>query len=381
MHLCAWFFSLKGYYDVVIRTAGDQTVLTLDAPQANVDFYGFAKEINVKAIKGESLHIYGSTSKLAVTSGHVEVEDTGIVFELASNSGSVTNNGYIGEQTSGTPATGATIGGPYQINSLTRLEAFRDAVNSGNNFADKDVALTANIELRDGWRPIGEGSRDVAKSNTVAYGITTFFAGRFDGQNYTISNLNNKGFVPTSARLVPDGDVDTYSYGLFALVDGNAEFRNVKLERVDFDQDRYANAKADSVGALVGYSRGNITVENVTVSGSIKGRDAVSGIVGRVNLGANTLVIRNCANHADIKSDVVASGIARIYKGAAGHSATLENNTNDGTITTTNAKDYTAGITVFTQTNVTLTQSGNTNNGHAATISAVPNTTDNSKLD
>ena len=384
--------------NVVVRTYGDQCVLNINAPNDDVQFYGFAKTVNVTDIKMTSLHIYGAVNELAVAKGHVEVEETGIVFDVtqigtvAEGSGaSITNEGFIAKTTltkhtteAAKTAAAATVtgevGGDYKIGNLAQMEAFRDAVNAGNSFAGLTVKLTNDITLNDGWKPIGEGYRDVANSNTAAYGITTFFAGTFDGNNKTISNLNNKGFVPTQARLVKDDGVDTYAYGLFALVE-NATFKNVKLTNVDIDGSRYAGANIDSVGALVGYSRGNLTVQNITVSGAIKGTDAVSGVVGRINLGANTVLISGCSNSANITAEVVASGIARIYKGAAGHSCTLINNANTGTITSTHAtKPYYGGICVYTQTNVTLTQSGNTNNGVAATITAVANTNDNSRL-
>lgn len=384
--------------NVVVRTYGDQCVLNINAPNDDVQFYGFAKTVNVTDIKMTSLHIYGAVNELAVAKGHVEVEETGIVFDVtqigtvAEGSGaSITNEGFIAKTTltkhtteAAKTAAAATVtgevGGDYKIGNLAQMEAFRDAVNAGNSFAGLTVKLTNDITLNDGWKPIGEGYRDVANTNTAAYGITTFFAGIFDGNNKTISNLNNKGFVPTQARLVKDDGVDTYAYGLFALVE-NATFKNVKLTNVDIDGSRYAGANIDSVGALVGYSRGNLTVQNITVSGAIKGTDAVSGVVGRINLGANTVLISGCSNSANITAEVVASGIARIYKGAAGHSCTLINNANTGTITSTHAtKPYYGGICVYTQTNVTLTQSGNTNNGVAATITAVANTNDNSRL-
>ena len=354
--------------NVVVRTYGDQCVLNINAPNDDVQFYGFAKTVNVTDIKMTSLHIYGAVNELAVAKGHVEVEETGIVFDVtqigtvAEGSGaSITNEGFIAKTTltkhtteAAKTAAAATVtgevGGDYKIGNLAQMEAFRDAVNAGNSFAGLTVKLTNDITLNDGWKPIGEGYRDVANTNTAAYGITTFFAGIFDGNNKTISNLNNKGFVPTQARLVKDDGVDTYAYGLFALVE-NATFKNVKLTNVDIDGSRYAGANIDSVGALVGYSRGNLTVQNITVSGAIKGTDAVSGVVGRINLGANTVLISGCSNSANITAEVVASGIARIYKGAAGHSCTLINNANTGTITSTHAtKPYYGGICVYTQT-------------------------------
>ena len=386
------------YYCVVIRTSGDQCLLTIDAANDDVLFYGFAKKIDVKNIKSTSLHIYGSVNQLQLEKGHVAVETTGIVFDVvqvgtaAEGTGaSITNGGFIAgaslsehtseeAKTAATAQVSGTVGGDYEISSLAQLEAFRDAVNSGNNFATITVKLTSDITLNDGWKPIGEGSRKVQATGTAETGVSTFFAGTFDGQNHTISNLNNKGFKPTTARLVKDDGVDTYAYGLFALVDG-ATITNLKLTNVDIDAERYSNARLDSAAGLVGYSKGDLTVTNITVTGSLSGYDCISGIVGRINLGSHTISITNCTNNANITANVVASGIVRIYSGAAGHSATLANNTNTGTITSLSPKNYYGGICVFTQTNVTLTESNNTNNGTTATIEAVAGTSDNRRLD
>ena len=379
-------------YFVVIRTNGDQCELTLDAAKSNVKFYGYAKTITVNEVASSSLHIYGAVNSLAVAKGHVEIETTGIVFNVTAldttdgtNPGKITNNGYIAE--AATPEIKAaiesvsgskTVGGDYEISSLEQLEAFRDAVNSGNNFAGKTVKLTKDITLKDGWKPIGEGFRDVAATNTVAYGLTTFFAGTFDGQNHTISNLNNKGFTPTQARLVKDNNIDTYCYGLFALVE-NATIRNIKLTNVDFDGSRYPNANADSVGGLVGYSRGNLTVENVTVNGSLNGTDAISGIVGRIKVGNNTISITNCTNNANISAKVAASGIARIYRGDNGHTVTLTGNTNTGTVVSADSRLLQAGISVYNVA-INLIQSNNTNNGVTATITVGGQSTGNNSF-
>ena len=382
--------------NVVVRTYGDQCVLNINAPNDDVQFYGFAKTVNVTDIKMTSLHIFGAVNELAVAKGHVEVEETGIVFDvtqigtLAEGSGaSITNEGFIAKTTltkhttdAAKTAAAATVtgevGGDYKIGNLAQMEAFRDAVNAGNSFAGLTVKLTNDITLNDGWRPIGEGYRDVADSNITAYGITTFFAGTFDGNNKTISNLNNKGFVPTQARLVADKGVDTYAYGLFALVE-NATFKNVKITNVDIDGARYASANIDSVGALVGYSRGTLTVQNITVSGAIKGTDAVSGVVGRVNVGANAISITGCTSSVNITSDVAASGIARIYRPTTGHSVTLTGNTNTGAVVSNGTPVLQAGISVYNVA-INLIQSNNVTNGVAAVITVGGSTTGNNSF-
>ena len=337
-----------GSNDVVIRTAGDQTVLTINAPQANVNYYGFSKRIDVTAVKSESLHLYGATNQLKVVAGHVEVENTGIVFELVDNSGTVTNNGYIGEQTSGTAPTGAAVGGAYEINSLARLEGFRDAVNAGNDFYGKTVELTSDITLRDGWKPIGEGNRAVAANNTSAEG--TYFRGTFNGRNKTISNLNNKGFTPTVARYDSDKG---YAYGLFALVGDGAVIKDVTLKDVNIDTTLY-EAKGDSVAALVGYAEGSVAISGINVSGSVKAFDAVAGVLGRVYIpkgqsgvkNVYNVSVTNCTNSASAVDTDTSSGKAAGIIAMAGDQSkgynelhlTVTGCSNSGEITSHNVK-------------------------------------------
>lgn len=386
----------EGTKSVVLNTKNDLCVITIDAPLADVDFYGFAKEINVKHVKGASLHVYGSVNELAVESGHVQIEDTGIVFDVtqigAADTGegaSVTNNGYVAEVSlSGNTTTEAktkaaesaptNVGGDYAIGSREKLEAFRNAVNAGNNFEDfdgseKKVKLTADITLRDGWTPIGEGSRKVAGTRADGTGIESWFKGFFDGQGHKISNLNNKGFEPNEKRLTAVGKTTPekqYVWGLFGLVGDGAKFSNITFENVDFDGDRFTGAVADSVGALIGYAEGSLSVVDVTVNGSIKGSDAISGVVGRIAVFGGTVLVSGCKNNATITANhptqAVASGIIRMYRWAAGNSATLINNENTGTVTGTIA----GGISAYEykgDAERNLTISGNTNLGAAAT--------------
>ncbi len=90
------------------------------------------------------------------------------------------------------------------------------------------------------------------------------FKGTLDGKGHTISNLT----IDTR----PAGP----SYrGLFARSD-NATFRDIGLHEVSINV-----ANGDYVGGLVGYS-GNMTFENVYVTGSISGGMAVGGLAGYV---------------------------------------------------------------------------------------------------
>jgi len=226
---------------------------------------------------------------------------------------------------------------PYLINNLAELEGLRDSVNNGNDYAGKFIKLMANIELNDGWTPIGEGSRKVVSNSQIAQKYTgNAFAGNFDGNNKTISNLNNNRFVPSEDRMV-NGN---YAYGLFALTDTGANIHDLTLSNVAINA-----ATGDSVAALVGFSAGSLAIDNVIVSGSISAEDGVGGIVGRAYdqndyAGNETVSVTNCVNNADITASSAsgnkASGIIG-FAGEAPHAGstntvTISGCTNNGSI-------------------------------------------------
>lgn len=350
-------YKTEAAQSVVIRTQSDACELVIDAAQSDVDFYGFAKAIDVASVKSESLHIYGSVNDLSVTAGHVKVEASGVVFNVSSNGGTITNNGYIAKA-EGITVGGKEVGGDYVIDSLSALKTFRNTVNAGNTFKGLTAKLTADIALEDGWTPIGEGSRKAAygqdaSSDTWVHAGTAF-EGTFNGNGKTISNLNDKGFVPTDSRLGTDKDTKTYAYGLFALTGSDAHIFDLTLTGVDIDTSRYESehegTNGDSVAALVGFSAGNLTVENVTVEGSIKAADAVGGVVGRAyaqetnkeNIG---IVIKNCVNKANVSSTGKVAGILGYVQ--PGVNVTIEGCKNAGTIKAEGTKGYVAGIFCF----------------------------------
>ena len=324
------------------------------------------------------MHIYGAVNELAVSQGHVKVEDTGIVFDVSeiASAASVTNSGFVVKNSTDKEIAGSTPSDEYSINSLARLEAFRDAVNAGNTFEDLTVKLTKDIALSDKWVPIGEGTRKAAgefnghTAGNPEWKISgTPFKGKFDGQNHTISNLNNKDFVPTTKRLGIDGSNKMYSYGLFALTASKAEISNLKLSKVDIDSSRYSNATGDSFGAVVGFSAGSLKLSNVHVlSGNIKGKDAIGGLVGRCyrqdKVTTTGLVqVSDCSNAANITATGNnCGGIIGYTSVSSSDNLTLkvEECTNSGSIT---AGSGAAGMVVIGGNGSLFTFNSNENKG------------------
>ena len=134
----------------------------------------------------------------------------------------------------------------YELASKDAMFWFANEVNvNKNSFAGKTVKLAANIDLENAaWTPVGQT------------GATTF-NGVFDGQNYTISNLNVNSEAQTGAN---------YSSGLFGWVEshtaGNGHLKNVKINGATIVGNH-------NCGALVGYiTQETALVDNCHVTGA-----------------------------------------------------------------------------------------------------------------
>ncbi len=214
------------------------------------------------------------------------------------------------------------------------------------------ISLKCDIDLNNQmWVPIGLGARSNAP------GVA--FKGTFDGEGHTIYNLNSAKFYDAihygdyevyisatetethNGYYIPykNGDVTAnipllidnsesreekihdFSYGLFSTVE-NATIKNLNIENVNISLGRkhVEGAPAEeyieggSVGAIVGYAHGSLTLTNCRV-GSENGNDiighsnCVGGLVGRAYGGSDAsgmqgpylpLNISNCTNHADL---------------------------------------------------------------------------------
>lgn len=178
---------------------------------------------------------------------------------------------------------------PFVIENVEQLEAFRDSVNAGNTYHMQYVEIALGTEqliLPAGWTPIGDSARvsDIADD-------TPYFGGIFNGNGCRIIGLSNIGYVPAHT------DGGEYLYGFFGFTYG-AIIYNLSIEDVNIASiDGYVG---DSIGGLVGYGLGILTVYNVSVTGSIEGSDAIAGIVGRF-YGTN-LSIEFSQNFASVTS-------------------------------------------------------------------------------
>lgn len=185
------------------------------------------------------------------------------------------NNGIIIGSTTGT--TFEPISEQEALaQGYTIIKTAQDLQNINNNLSGKYI-LMSDIDLSGiNWQAIGE-----SYSNS--------FTGEFNGNGYTISNLN----ILT--------DKEKSSYGLFGYAT-DAVFENVNIENINIEtngnRDIYSSYEY-RVGALAGGVYGNSTINNISVSGKIStDAEKVGGLIG--NLDSGKIVIKNVSSNVDI---------------------------------------------------------------------------------
>lgn len=164
-------------------------------------------------------------------------------FPYAGSTPNQNMNEYIGRELNSPVSeenTGSVVKGEANlITSAQELVMFSNAVNSGITFAGQTVKLVNDIDMKNVvYTPAG---------NVTSYPSITF-AGTFDGQEHTISNLTTSDKLPNYAAA-----------GLFGSITGTV--KNVKLKNVNISSTHYA-------GAIAGYSsEATSAIENCTVDG------------------------------------------------------------------------------------------------------------------
>ena len=178
---------------------------------------------------------------------------------------------------------------PYQIANGAQLAYLASSVNNGETYTGKNFVLTANIDLNGlPWTPIANSFSDALLGGSD-YRV---FAGNFDGNGYTISN------VSIGSETTPfESDV----FGLFGATEG--KISNLNLDTVSI----HGIAKIASIGAVVGFAGGLVgysggAIENCHVTGLTMDMSApsnvyaaaywVGGLVGALD---GTQLINECS--------------------------------------------------------------------------------------
>ena len=216
----------------------------------------------------------------------------------------------------------------YYIRTAEELAHFAQLVNGGNNFAGKTVTLARDIDLSAVCHPADEES-GIAEASWTPIGTSQKrFAGKFDGQGYTIGNMsvtvaNNSGqaglfgwLSGTVQNLIVTGEVKLEGCKTPLFV-GSIAGQTMKStitkcnSRVNITVQSFS--KAASVGGLAG--AGNGTVKNCLNEGRIlvESTQAVGNtIIG--GIASAGCAVNACWNTGEITVEVPRA-TGRIYVG------------------------------------------------------------------
>ena len=214
---------------------------------------------------------------------------------------------------------------PYQIANGAELAYLASSVNSGETYTGKNFVLTANIDLNGlPWTPIANSFSDALLGGSD-YRI---FAGNFDGNGYTISN------VSIGSETAPlEADV----FGLFGATAG--KISNLNLDTVSI----HGIAKIASIGAVIGFAGGLVGysggyIENCHVTGLTMDMSAPSNVYaaaycvgGLVGVLDETQLINECSVSGSITEKAGKGSIGGLI-GELGKAAKITYSRSDVTV-------------------------------------------------
>ena len=285
-----------GSQSVIIRTNGG--TLTVDAPSGHVEHYGLANTVEIKAISGTTYIEMGIVGKMTTTAAaeHVVIKSTAVVGELENKSPKlvIENGGFVAGLATDSvqPSSGAvaTTSDVISVSTYEQLQGMAMASTVGVSLKDKTIILANDIDLTGkDWKPFGFDENHP-------------FDGTIDGKGYTIKGLSPNGYNSTAFIQNVTNKATGTAYG-FVCIANNATVRNINFVDVNI-----AIENGLAVGAVVGDARGSsLTIENVTVSGSVSAKDKVGGFVGLAGYNGEStkdfaLKIKNSTNNANVNA-------------------------------------------------------------------------------
>lgn len=222
-------------------------------------------------IKGGNVEIYGTVEELVrdgSNSATVDVASFG-----AANIKAVTNpeNFKLTSTWDGISQVEATNGNIYTAAQL----AFYQSKTAPNDVNYKSLPVTLTAETTTLYADV-----DLADKPWLGMVINGKI---FEGKSHTIKNLNMSQYIMNQqeTKYTPQACI-----GLFAVVYGAATIKDITLDKVTIRPD--ASVSPKWVGALVGYSRGNVTkyenciAKNVEIFTHGAASYRVGGLIGYI---------------------------------------------------------------------------------------------------
>lgn len=222
-------------------------------------------------IKGGNVEVYGTVEELVRDGSNNTI--VGVASFGAANIKAVTNpeNFRLTSTWDGISKVEATGGNVYTAAQL----AFYQSKTAPNDVNYKSLPVTLTAETTTLYADV-----DLADKPWLGMVIN---GKTFNGNNHTIKNLNMSQYIMNQqeTKYTPQACI-----GLFAAVYGAATIKDITLDKVTIRPD--ASVSPKWVGALVGYSRGNVTkyenciAKNVDIFTHGANSYRVGGLIGYI---------------------------------------------------------------------------------------------------
>ena len=233
-----------------------------------------------------------------------------------------------------------TSSNPYKISTTADLTTFANWVNSGNTGSGQYFELTNNID--------GSG---VPVIGSLVYGAERRFKGTFDGNGFSISNVNRTnnstnqqgdlglfGYLEGTVRnlIILNGTITLSTAGKSVGAIAGSTYGGAVIERC-FNSGCTVQMTSTSmdyaqVGGLVGAAGGNTTIRYsgnmASVINYAKGTAKAGGIMGVQNEGTTT--ITECYNKGSITAGRSTTTNEAYAGGIIGQNGTISNCYNRG---------------------------------------------------
>ena len=252
-----------------------------------------------------------------------------------------------------------------EISNVAEFKAFRDAVNSGNQYSGKIVRLMVDLDLSSeaNWKPIG---------NLVSYPTQSFDGICFDGNNHTISNVTVNDNTPENAVAALFGSVVNatiknltvkdvnitsthFAAGIVAYTSNTPSIINCHVvggtitSTPELKGSSYDNG--DKAGGIMGYCTTGTTIKDCTVEGvTITAYRDLAGICGYADGTVTDCTVKDVTvvqdNTNAYKTEDVAYTACEVVGGRSANAATTNaaNTTENVTVNTGVTANYVAQI-------------------------------------
>ena len=224
----------------------------------------------------------------------------------------------------------------YTIDSAAQLVALATITKGGETFKGKTITLTKDVELKEKWTPIGQGSYS-----------SDGFCGTINGNGKTISNVSFDVNFEAATRngynalfaMSTNGKAsyltDKVAFGFVAYLGEGGSISGLNLK---YDMTFKASSVYTYFGGVVGLLDGGKVTE-CTVSGTITGDNRLGGIAGIMasgeisNCNVSGLKLTSTQQKENDEHDTVGGLVAYVDSGFSSAKATdtvvckLSNNT------------------------------------------------------